>query len=163
TNPTMWPIAGTGPYYAALVTGGTLDTKGGPKTDTEGRVLDDPDAPIPGLYGVRHCVASGSGASDWARGATPRPVPALAHTRARSPRAGGGPRTARPPARPRSRGCPSPGPPLCAAMSAPAAVPRTATVDGLRIEAAEHPGDPARRPFVLLHEGLGSVGLWRGF
>ena len=31
------------------------------------------------------------------------------------------------------------------------------------IEAVEHPGDPARRPIVLLHEGLGSVGLWRGF
>ena len=48
-------------------------------------------------------------------------------------------------------------------MSATAAVPRPATVDGLRIEAVEHPGDPARRPFVLLHEGLGSVGLWRTF
>ncbi len=62
TNPTMWPIADSGPYYAALVTGGTLDTKGGPKTDTEGRVLDDLDAPIPGLYGVGNCVASVSGA-----------------------------------------------------------------------------------------------------
>jgi pimeloyl-ACP methyl ester carboxylesterase len=48
-------------------------------------------------------------------------------------------------------------------MSATVAVPRPATVGGLRIEASEHPGDPARRPFVLLHEGLGSVGLWRGF
>ena len=48
-------------------------------------------------------------------------------------------------------------------MSATAAVPRPAVVGGLRVEAAEHPGDPARRPFVLLHEGLGSVGLWRGF
>ena len=26
-NPTMYPIGGVGPYYAALVTGGTLDTK----------------------------------------------------------------------------------------------------------------------------------------
>lgn len=31
-NPTMWPISGSGPYYAALVTGGTLDTKGGGDT-----------------------------------------------------------------------------------------------------------------------------------
>jgi pimeloyl-ACP methyl ester carboxylesterase len=38
-----------------------------------------------------------------------------------------------------------------------------ATVDSRRIEAVELPGDAARRPLVLLHEGLGSVGLWRGF
>src|SRR5882724_8624560 len=36
-------------------------------------------------------------------------------------------------------------------------------VDGLAIEVADRPGDPARRALVLLHEGLGSVGLWRGF
>jgi pimeloyl-ACP methyl ester carboxylesterase len=48
-------------------------------------------------------------------------------------------------------------------MSATAAIPRTATVDGRRIEAVELPGDPARRALVLLHEGLGSVGLWRDF
>jgi pimeloyl-ACP methyl ester carboxylesterase len=44
-----------------------------------------------------------------------------------------------------------------------APIPRAAAVDGLRIEAVEHPGDPGRRALVLLHEGLGSVGLWRGF
>ena len=75
----MWPIADRGPYYAALVTGGTLDTKGGPKTDTEGRVLDDLDAPIPGLYGVGNCVASVSGASYWAGGATLGPIIAFAY------------------------------------------------------------------------------------
>jgi pimeloyl-ACP methyl ester carboxylesterase len=48
-------------------------------------------------------------------------------------------------------------------MPATAAVPRRAFVDGRRIEAVEVPGDQRRRPFVLLHEGLGSVGLWRGF
>jgi pimeloyl-ACP methyl ester carboxylesterase len=48
-------------------------------------------------------------------------------------------------------------------MSATAAIPRPATVEGRHIEAAELPGDAARRPLVLLHEGLGSVGLWRGF
>ena len=38
----------------------------------------------------------------------------------------------------------------------------TLTVDGRRVEVAEFPGgDPGRRPVVLLHEGLGSVGLWR--
>jgi succinate dehydrogenase/fumarate reductase flavoprotein subunit len=84
TNPTMWPIADGGPYYAALVTGGTLDTKGGPKTDTEGRVLDDVDAPIPGLYGVGNCVASVSGASYWAGGATLGPIIAFAYRAAQA-------------------------------------------------------------------------------
>jgi pimeloyl-ACP methyl ester carboxylesterase len=38
-----------------------------------------------------------------------------------------------------------------------------ATVDGLHVEVADLPGDLTRRAIVLLHEGLGSVGLWRGF
>jgi pimeloyl-ACP methyl ester carboxylesterase len=37
------------------------------------------------------------------------------------------------------------------------------TVDGLAIEVVDLPGDGGRRALVLLHEGLGSVGLWRGF
>ncbi len=41
TNPTMWPISEKGPYYAALVTGGTLDTKGGPRTKS-GRAGAEP-------------------------------------------------------------------------------------------------------------------------
>jgi pimeloyl-ACP methyl ester carboxylesterase len=36
-------------------------------------------------------------------------------------------------------------------------------VSGRRIEATELAGDPERRPLVLLHEGLGSASLWRGF
>src|SRR5512132_748868 len=38
-----------------------------------------------------------------------------------------------------------------------------ATVDGLTVEVSDVPGDRGRRALVLLHEGLGSVGLWRGF
>jgi hypothetical protein len=79
TNPTMWPIAGTGPYYAALVTGGTLDTKGGPKTSTDGQVLDDREQPIPGLYGVGNCVASASAQAYWAGGATLGPIIGFAY------------------------------------------------------------------------------------
>jgi pimeloyl-ACP methyl ester carboxylesterase len=48
-------------------------------------------------------------------------------------------------------------------MSADAGQPRPAAVAGRRIEAVELGGDAARRPLVLLHEGLGSVGLWRDF
>jgi predicted oxidoreductase len=79
TNPTMWPLADTGPYYAALVTGGTLNTKGGPRTTPDGQVLDDLGDPIPGLYGVGNCVASASGNSYWAGGATLGPIIAFAH------------------------------------------------------------------------------------
>jgi hypothetical protein len=79
TNPTMWPLADTGPYYAALVTGGTLDTKGGPRTTPDGQVLDDLGEPIPGLYGVGNCVASASGNAYWAGGATLGPILAFAH------------------------------------------------------------------------------------
>jgi hypothetical protein len=38
-----------------------------------------------------------------------------------------------------------------------------ATVAGLHVEVADLPGDSERRALVLLHEGLGSVGLWRDF
>jgi pimeloyl-ACP methyl ester carboxylesterase len=38
-----------------------------------------------------------------------------------------------------------------------------ATVDGLTLEVSELSGERERRALVLLHEGLGSVGLWRGF
>lgn len=78
-NVTMWPIANSGPYYAALVTGGTLDTKGGPKTNTDGQILDVADRPIPGLYGVGNCVASASGRAYWAGGATLGPIIAFAY------------------------------------------------------------------------------------
>jgi len=78
-NPTMFPISGEGPYYAALVTGGTLDTKGGPKTTPDGQVVDDLDRPIPGLYGVGNCVASASARAYWAGGATLGPIIAFAY------------------------------------------------------------------------------------
>lgn len=78
-NPTLWPISNTGPYYAALVAGGTLDTKGGPKTNTHGQILNVSDKPIPGLYGVGNCVASASGGAYWAGGATLGPMIAFAY------------------------------------------------------------------------------------
>jgi len=41
--------------------------------------------------------------------------------------------------------------------------PGSVLVDGRRVETLDLPGDDGRRPVVLLHEGLGSVGLWRDF
>jgi pimeloyl-ACP methyl ester carboxylesterase len=37
------------------------------------------------------------------------------------------------------------------------------TIDGRRLETRSIPGDARRRPLVFLHEGLGSVALWRDF
>src|SRR5260221_3380735 len=84
TNPTMWPISDKGPYFAALVTGGTLDTKGGPKTSPDGHILDTQARPMPGLYGVGNCVASASGRAYWAVGSTLGPIIAFAYRAARA-------------------------------------------------------------------------------
>lgn len=78
-NPTMSPISDNGPFYATLMAPGSLDTKGGPKTDTDGRVLDVSGKPIPGLYGVGNCIASASGPAYWAGGATLGPIIAFSY------------------------------------------------------------------------------------
>ncbi|MEQ1575995.1 MAG: FAD-binding protein, partial [Vicinamibacterales bacterium] len=69
-NATMYPISPTGPYYAVLIGGGTLDTKGGPKINAHGQVLDTENKPIPGLYGAGNCIASPSGQGYFSAGAT---------------------------------------------------------------------------------------------
>jgi hypothetical protein len=83
-NPTMYPISDEGPYYAALLAGGNLDTKGGPLTSTDGQVLDHMGEAIEGLYGVGNCVASASARSYWAGGATLGPILAFAYLAAQS-------------------------------------------------------------------------------
>jgi 3-oxosteroid 1-dehydrogenase len=83
-NPTMYPISDQGPYYAALLAGGNLDTKGGPVTNRDGQVLDHTGAPIVGLYGVGNCVASASARAYWAGGATLGPILAFAHLAAKA-------------------------------------------------------------------------------
>jgi succinate dehydrogenase/fumarate reductase flavoprotein subunit len=83
-NPTMYPISHEGPYYAALMAGGTLDTKGGPLTNRDGQVLDAVGQPVRGLYGVGNCVASPSARAYWAGGATLGPILAFAYLAAKS-------------------------------------------------------------------------------
>ncbi|MCW2620354.1 MAG: fumarate reductase, partial [Modestobacter sp.] len=45
------------PYYAVRVYSGALGTKGGPRTDAEGRVLDVDLEPIAGLYAAGNAMA----------------------------------------------------------------------------------------------------------
>jgi len=78
-NPTLWTISGSGPYYAVLVIGGTLDTKGGPRANPNGQVLDDLGQPIPGLYALGNCSASVSAVAYWSGGATIGPIMAFAY------------------------------------------------------------------------------------
>jgi hypothetical protein len=70
TNPLMFPLAATGPYYATIIVPGALDTKGGPMIDRDARILDASGEPVAGLYGAGNCVASAAGKSYWAAGAT---------------------------------------------------------------------------------------------
>jgi len=83
-NPVMRPISDTGPYYACLLAGGTLDTKGGPRINASAQVVNDLGEPIPGLYGVGNCVASASGRAYWAGGGTLGPMIAIAYRAAQA-------------------------------------------------------------------------------
>ncbi|MDQ6924978.1 MAG: alpha/beta hydrolase, partial [Candidatus Eremiobacteraeota bacterium] len=40
---------------------------------------------------------------------------------------------------------------------------RDVVVDGKRLETVRHAGEPGRPAIVMLHEGLGSISLWRDF
>jgi 3-oxosteroid 1-dehydrogenase len=59
-----------GPFYAIEVTSGSLGTKGGPKTDVDGQVLDLDGAPIVGLYAVGNAMASPMGMTYGGAGGT---------------------------------------------------------------------------------------------
>jgi succinate dehydrogenase/fumarate reductase flavoprotein subunit len=49
---------------------GTLDTKGGPRIDTNSRLLRSDGSFVPGLYGAGNCIASPAGQAYWAGGTT---------------------------------------------------------------------------------------------
>jgi succinate dehydrogenase/fumarate reductase flavoprotein subunit len=72
-NPTMYPLD-DGPYHAIILAGSVLDTNGGPKALTNGRIAKNDGSTIPGLYGVGNCVASAAGAGYWTGGSTLGPA-----------------------------------------------------------------------------------------
>jgi 3-oxosteroid 1-dehydrogenase len=70
---TLGPLD-TPPYYAVQVHSGALGTKGGPRTDRDGRVLDVDGHPIPGLYAAGNAMASVMGMTYGGAGGTLGPA-----------------------------------------------------------------------------------------
>lgn len=68
-NPSLAPIE-KGPFYAMRIEAGDLDTKGGIVCDEFGRVCDDNDEVIEGLYGAGNTTAAAMGDSYPGAGAT---------------------------------------------------------------------------------------------
>jgi succinate dehydrogenase/fumarate reductase flavoprotein subunit len=65
-NPTLGPLDEP-PFHAIDVLPGTIGTKGGPRTDPDGRVLREDGSPVAGLY------AAGNAAAGWLADAYPGP------------------------------------------------------------------------------------------
>jgi len=70
-NPSLGPVD-EAPYYAVEVLAGTIGTKGGPVTDTDGVLLDRAGRPVTGLY------AAGNTAAFWTGDGYPGPGATLA-------------------------------------------------------------------------------------
>ena len=66
---TLGPVEGTR-FYGVEIESSALGTKGGPRTDADGRVLDVDDNPIPGLYAAGNVMANPTGMVYGGAGAT---------------------------------------------------------------------------------------------
>jgi succinate dehydrogenase/fumarate reductase flavoprotein subunit len=64
----------TAPFYATQVYAGVLGTKGGPRTDRNGQVLDVDGKPIAGLYAAGNTMASAMGMTYGGAGGTLGPA-----------------------------------------------------------------------------------------
>jgi 3-oxosteroid 1-dehydrogenase len=70
---TLGPID-TAPYYAVPVCVGAMGTKGGPRTDHDGRVLHVSGEPIPGLFAAGNAMAGPTGRAYGGAGGTIGPA-----------------------------------------------------------------------------------------
>jgi succinate dehydrogenase/fumarate reductase flavoprotein subunit len=70
---TLGPLD-TPPFYAVQVYSGVLGTKGGPRTDGNGQVVDVDGQPIPGLYAAGNAMASVMGMTYGGAGGTLGPA-----------------------------------------------------------------------------------------
>jgi predicted oxidoreductase len=70
---TLGPID-TAPYYAVGVSIGAMGTKGGPRTDRDGRVLHVNGSAIPGLYAAGNAMAGATGKAYGGAGGTIGPA-----------------------------------------------------------------------------------------
>ncbi|MDT5258736.1 MAG: hypothetical protein QOD10_3816 [Mycobacterium sp.] len=70
---TLGPID-TAPYYAVPVCIGAMGTKGGPRTDPDGRVLHVGGEPIPGLFAAGNAMAGATGRAYGGAGGTIGPA-----------------------------------------------------------------------------------------
>jgi succinate dehydrogenase/fumarate reductase flavoprotein subunit len=70
---TLGPID-TAPYYAVPVSIGAMGTKGGPRTDRDGRVMHVSGKPIPGLFAAGNAMAGATGKAYGGAGGTLGPA-----------------------------------------------------------------------------------------
>src|SRR5262249_56496134 len=61
-------------YYAVILGGGTLDTKGGPRVNAKAQVLNVKGEVIRGLFGAGNCIASPAAQAYWSGGGTLGPA-----------------------------------------------------------------------------------------
>ena len=85
---TLGPID-TPPYYAVPVRIGAMGTKGGPRTDRDGRVLHVRGTPIPGLFAAGNAMAGVTGKAYGGAGGTLGPAMVFGYRAGRA--AAGGP------------------------------------------------------------------------
>jgi 3-oxosteroid 1-dehydrogenase len=70
---TLGPID-TAPYYAVPVSIGAMGTKGGPRTDRDGRVLHVSGEPVPGLFAAGNAMGGVTGRAYGGAGGTIGPA-----------------------------------------------------------------------------------------
>ena len=74
SNELMHPLTKSGPYYAALIVAGAIDSKGGPRIDGNAQVMRYDNTPVQGLYGAGNSVAHVSAGAYWGAGGTIGPA-----------------------------------------------------------------------------------------